>query len=162
MCVSLAACGRSNGIGNDINKKIGRFQSYDMHGKEINESIFTEKDLTILSVWGTFNDSYIEKLPAIAKFAEDLPDNAQLILLACDVRDFESNEYKNAMNTIFIKNVDSAFPCMITTDSLTVFVDQFNDVPTTIFVDKKGNVVGEQFKGEDIARYRAAALEYLE
>ena len=159
LCLSAAACGGSGEIDSDINKKIGKFQSYDLQGKEVNESIFGEKDLTVLTVWGTFCDSYIEKLPAVTKFAEDLPENAQLILLACDVRDFESDEYKKAVNIML--GCRAEFPFIITTDSLTVFVDQFDNVPTTILVDKKGKIIGTQFAGEDIAGYRTAASEYL-
>ena len=160
LCLSAAACGSSGEIDSDINTKIGKFQSYDLHGKEVNESVFAGKDLTVLTVWGTFCDSYIEKLPAVVKFAEDLPENAQMILLASDVRDFESDEYKKAVNIMLGSGAD--FPFIITTDSLTVFVDQFENVPAVILVDKKGRIVGSVFEGEDIAGYRAAAKEYLD
>lgn len=53
-------------------------------------------------------------------------------------------------------------PFIITTDSLTVFVDQFENVPATILVDKKGRIVGSVFGGEDIAGYRTAVGEYLD
>ena len=93
LCLSASACGGSNDIGSDINKKIGRFQSYDLSGKEVTEAVFSQKDLTVLIVWGTFCSRYIDKMAAVNKFAEDLPENAQLIALACDVRDLESKEY---------------------------------------------------------------------
>jgi len=160
LCFSAAACGSSDGINSDINRKIGKFQSYDLHGKEINESVFAAKDLTVLSVWGTFNKSYIDKLPAVTKFAEELPENAQMILLVCDVRDLESKEYKKAVNIMMGSGSD--VPFIITTDSLTVFVDQFENVPATILVDKKGRIVGSVFSGEDIAGYRTAVKEYLD
>ena len=159
ICLSAVSCGSSNEIDSDIDKKIGRFQSYDLYGKEVTEAVFGQKDLTVLSVWGTFCDSYVDKMPAVTKFAEELPDNAQMIALACDVRDLESGEYNKAVSIILSNNV--SFPCIITTDSLTVFVDQFNNVPTTLLVDKKGNVIGKPFKGEDIAGYHAAVEEYL-
>ena len=53
-------------------------------------------------------------------------------------------------------------PFIITNDTLTVFVDQFENVPTTILVDKKGRIVGSVFAGEDIAGYRTAVKEYLD
>lgn len=159
LCLSVTACGGSNNIGSDINKKIGRFQSYDLYGKEVTEAVFSQKDLTVLIVWGTFCDRYIDKLSAVNKLAEDLPENAQLITLACDVRDLESAEFEKAFNIMFRSNAN--YPCIITTDSLTVFVDQFRDVPTAILIDRKGNVTGQTFKGEDVAGYSAAAEEYL-
>ena len=159
LCLSASACGGSNDIGSDINKKIGRFQSYDLYGKEVTEAVFSQKDLTVLIVWGTFCDRYIDKLSAVNKLAEDLPENAQLITLACDVRDLESAEFEKAFNIMFRSNAN--YPCIITTDSLTVFVDQFRDVPTAILIDRKGNVTGQTFKGEDVAGYSAAAEEYL-
>lgn len=45
---------------------------------------------------------------------------------------------------------------------MTVFVDLFENVPTTILVDKKGRIVGSVFAGEDIAGYRTAVKEYLD
>ena len=111
-------------------------------------------------MWGTFCSSYIDKLPAVVNFAEGLPENAQMILLACDVRDPESDEYSKAVTAMLRCGAD--FPFIITTDSLTVFVDQFENVPATILVDKKGNIVGSVFAGEDIAGYSAAAEEYLD
>lgn len=160
LCLSAAACGSSEGINSDINRKIGKFQTYDLHGKEVNETVFSAKDLTILTVWGTFNKSYIDKLPAVAKFAQELPENAQMILLACDVRDLESNEYKKAVNIMLGSGAE--IPFIITNDTLTVFVDQFENVPNTILVDKKGRIVGSVFAGEDIAGYRTAVKEYLD
>lgn len=160
LCLSAAACGGSGEIDSDINRKIGKFQSYDLQGKEVNESVFARKDLTVLTVWGTFCSSYIDKLPAVVNFAEGLPENAQMILLACDVRAPESDEYSKAVTAMLRCGAD--FPFIITTDSLTVFVDQFENVPATILVDKKGNIVGSVFAGEDIAGYSAAAEEYLD
>ena len=159
LCLSASACGGSNEIGSDINKKIGRFQSYDLSGKEVTEAVFSQKDLTVLIVWGTFCSKYIDKMSAVNRFAEDLPENAQLITLACEVRDLESKEYSKALSIMTLNK--AKYPCIITTDSLTVFVDQFKDVPTALLIDRKGNVTGQTFKGEDVAGYSAAAEEYL-
>ena len=50
LCLCAAACGSSEGINSDINRKIGKFQTYDLHGKEVNETVFSAKDLTILMI----------------------------------------------------------------------------------------------------------------
>ena len=66
-------------------EKFPEFKTTDTNGNEVTEKIFSDKDITMVNVWGTFCGPCINEMPELQKIYESLPKNANLIGIAADV-----------------------------------------------------------------------------
>lgn len=56
-----------------VGSNLGSFTSVDKDGNEVSESIFADKDVTVVNVWATFCQPCIQEMPELAAWAEELP-----------------------------------------------------------------------------------------
>lgn len=128
------------------------FTTSDLEGNTVTNEIFSQADITIVNFWGTYCGPCINEMPDLAAWDEELPDNVQLIGIVIDVADTSSEEFATA-NEIISETGVKYTNLMVSQD----FADIFNElvgVPTTIFVDSEGNIVGDWIVGADMRRYR--------
>ena len=71
------------------------FTATDLDGNTVTESIFTEKDLTVLNIWGTFCGPCIGEMPELGKWAKEMPDNVQIVGLIIDINGEEDTEHRD-------------------------------------------------------------------
>lgn len=137
------------------------FSTYDIDGNEVTESIFANKDLTVVNIWGTFCGPCIGEMPELGAWEKELPDNVQIVGLIVDISRTDDETHIAAAKQITEK-ADAKFVNLIGGNGA------FNDlmasivgVPTTIFVDRSGNIVGEIIVGADVERYKAFVNKYV-
>ena len=53
------------------------------------------------------------------------------------------------------------FVNIIPDEGIMSYLDGVEAVPTTIFVDSEGNIIGESVVGADVARYKELLARYL-
>ncbi len=140
--------------------KLPVFGAEDLDGNAVTNDIIAGKDITMINVWGTFCPPCIAEMPDLGKLAESLPDNAQLIGLVCDVTYQNPGDAKAAVS--IMDNAGASFTNLILDESLLKFTAQFQYVPTTIFVDSEGNVLGEPVIGAAFDVYIERLEELLE
>lgn len=128
------------------------FTTYDLDGNEVTNDIFAQADITIVNFWGTYCGPCINEMPDLAKWSDELPDNVQLIGIAIDVGGTDTSEFKLARQIVDEAGV--TYPNLIVTEDFSNILGTLVGVPTTIFVDSKGNRIGEVILGADMARYR--------
>ena len=176
LCLFTAACGSSDngtdgagsagaassaeGSGLEKTGEIGSFTTTDLNGNEVTEAVFAEKDMTVLHIWGSFCGPCINEMPEVAEFAKGLPENAQFIGVVCDVSEAKGNEYEDALD--ILKDSGAEFPNLITGGGLEDVLGKIQYVPTTIIVDKDGNVIGTPIVGAGVSQYESAAQKYLD
>ena len=176
MCLFAAGCGGSENDGGeeaadqeagqeteeesstDISGYIGDFVTSDLDGNEVTGAIFGEKDVTIVNVWGTFCPPCIGELPDLQEMSESLPENAQMIGILCDVTERKGDEYKDALDLISENGI--TYRNLLISDSMK-FTEKLMYVPTTLLVDKDGNVIGDPIVGAAVENYKKALEEYL-
>ena len=61
------------------------FSTTDINGAPVDSSIFSEKKLTVVNVWGTFCGPCIEEMPELADWAREMGDDIQLIGIVGDI-----------------------------------------------------------------------------
>jgi thiol-disulfide isomerase/thioredoxin len=83
--------------------------------------------------------SCIEEMPELEKVYEGLPKNVNMISICTDGD--ESNELAKNIMTVKGDKFKALIPDSKLRKSLTDSIDAF---PTTVFVDKEGNIVGTQ------------------
>lgn len=141
-------------------KKMPTFKTKDLNGKDVTNSIFAEKDLTVVNVWGTFCGPCTEEIPELGEWAKALPENVQIIGLVSDVEGEKDQEHQEVAKKIITK-AKADFVQIIANDDLKDFLSGIVAVPTTFFVDKEGNIVGEPVVGVDIPAYKKFVEDYF-
>ena len=143
---STASAGTEEGT-----EKFPAFETTDTKGNKVTEKIFADKDITMVNVWGTFCGPCINEMPELQKIYESLPENANLIGVIADVPEGMKDGVDNA--NYIEKQTGVKYTNLTLSDSLGSFARRFYAVPSTIFVDKNGNIVGELVMGADIDAY---------
>lgn len=134
--------------------KIGEFTSKDLDGNEVTQDVFAEADITMINFWGTFCPPCIKEMPEIQKINAEYEGKAQVIGIPIDV-DFdkpESDEFKAALE--ILGKAKAEFRNIKPAGDIEEYAKNLYGVPTTIFVDSEGNVVGEAVLGADTNAYR--------
>ena len=132
------------------------FCTYDLNGEEITNSIFAEKDLTVVNIWGTFCAPCIEEMPELEELNKKYGEQVQVLGIVGDVEGLEDTEHLELAKTITEK-AGVQFTNVVINDDFKDFMSGIIGFPTTIFVDNAGNIVGDPIVGSDIA----ATEEYI-
>jgi len=132
-------------------EKFPEFKTTDTNGNEVTEKIFADKDITMVNIWRTFCGPCINEMPELQKIYESLPDNANLIGIAADVPEGVKDGVDNAKH--IEEQTGVKYTNLTVSDSLAPFARQFYAVPSTIFVDKDGNIIGDLVLGANIDSY---------
>lgn len=132
-------------------EKFPEFKTTDINGNEITEKIFADKDITMVNVWGTFCGPCINEMPELQKIYESLPENANMIGIMADVPEGMKDGVDNAK--YIAEQTGVKYTNLTLSDSLASFARRFYAVPSTIFVDKDGNIIGDLVMGANIDAY---------
>lgn len=136
------------------------FTATDLDGNTVTESIFSEKDLTVLNIWGTFCGPCIGEMPELGEWAKEMPDNVQIIGLIIDINGEEDTEHRDlAVDITEQAGVD--FPNLIANEDFAPILKDVIGVPTTLFIDGDGNLVGDPIIGADVDGYKTFVEDYL-
>lgn len=145
---------------NTANAAFPAFTATDLDGNTVTESIFSEKDLTVLNIWGTFCGPCIGEMPELGEWAKELPENVQILGLIIDIDGEEDTEHRDLAVDITTKaGVD--FPNLIANEDFAPILKDVIGVPTTLFIDGEGNLVGDPVIGADVDSYKTFVEDYL-
>ena len=136
------------------------FTAKDLDGNTVTEDIFAEKDLTVVNIWGTFCNPCIAEMPELGEWAASMPDNVQNVGLIVDISGDEDTKHHDLAVEITEK-AGAEFTHIIANADLNAVMQWIVGVPTTLFVDKEGNLVGEPIIGADVDGYKTFVEEYL-
>ena len=136
------------------------FTATDLDGNTVTESIFTEKDLTVLNIWGTFCGPCIGEMPELGKWAKEMPDNVQIVGLIIDINGEEDTEHRDLAIEITEK-AGTEFTNLIANMDFAPILKDVVGVPTTLFIDKDGNIVGDPIVGANVDGYKTFVEDYL-
>ncbi len=115
------------------------FQADKIDGGTFSQDDIAKKDVTVINFWSMMCGYCIDELPEIAKYADTLPDNVQVITVCLDLEGDE--EIKAAQDTLKAAGFKGTTLIKGDGDFKTV-CEEIQYTPTTIFVDKEGNTIG--------------------
>ncbi len=130
--------------------KFSTFTAYDPDGNEVNGDIFTGYKLTMVNIWGTFCTPCINEMPDLAKLHKDYADKEfQIVGLVADVFSAGKIDEKDARTVKKIIDATGADykHMLLSKDWNNLIVKNIEGVPTTVFIDEKGNQVGKTVLG---------------
>lgn len=147
-------------VSNELPEEFPMFSTTDLNGNSIDNAIFSNADLTVLNIWGTFCGPCIDEMPELGKWAKEMPENVQLIGLVADIEGEEDTKHLQ-MARDYLTAAEADFTNMMVNRDFDRIMNWVTGVPTTIFVDKSGNIVGEPIVGANVEGYKAFVEEYL-
>lgn len=121
---------------------MNNFSAKTLEGKTVTQDIFKDYDVTMVNIWGTYCNPCIGEMEELQKVYENLPKNANLITVCVD-----GNAKKE--DAKFIKDkFKLTFDIILPDSNLEIsLLKHITGVPTTIFLDNKGNPVDKEIIG---------------
>ena len=134
-----------------VAKNVPNFSTKTIKGETVTNEIFAAKKITMVNIWGTFCPPCIGEMPELGEMARSMPADAQLIGLICDASE-GSQQIQKALQ--ITQEAGADFVNIIPDEQLMNFMENVEAVPTTIFVNSKGEVVGKAVIGADLDSYK--------
>ena len=116
-----------------------RFCTEDDRGNEWTEECFRDAKLTMINFWAYWCSPCVGELPDLQELSEDYEDRGLQVLGIS----FEEYEEDNVETMI---ELGVTYPCLRYTSDFDPWLNT-GYIPTTIFVDSNGHVVGEVYVG---------------
>ena len=136
------------------------FETKDIYGNAVNDDIFSQYDVTVVNVWGTFCYYCIEEMPELQDWYESMPSNVNIIGIVCDIQNENDSYYISEAQSI-VKDTGVTYTNLIPRDGLSKLMNEVSAVPTTYFIDREGNVVGSTVYGADMDSYKREVEKLL-
>ncbi|MCR5627967.1 MAG: TlpA family protein disulfide reductase [Lachnospiraceae bacterium] len=140
----------------DISSYKFDFKTLSLDNEELTEDIFSDYDITIVYLWGTYCPTCIAEMGDFAEFYDNKPDNVNLVGLIADVYDGLDNNVSEAEK--ILSDVDAEFINMRSSDSLYEVLSAFSYVPSFLLVNRDGYLIGTPYVGRGFD----SAMEVLE
>jgi thiol-disulfide isomerase/thioredoxin len=120
------------------------FNTVDLDGNDVDDSIFTNYDLTMINLWYTGCSPCIAEMPDIQKVKDTVSININVITICNEEKSKYVKMAKKIMNEE-ASGVQTLIPDEVLNDQL---MNRTTCFPTTIFVDNQGKIVGNVFNQE--------------
>lgn len=121
------------------------FKSKTLAGKDISSDIFKDYKLTMINIWSTSCGPCIDEMPDLQKLHEEAKkENVNVIGVVSDT----PNEDNELLAKEITKKQGAKFDNIIPDEKLSKWIlENIDAAPTTIFVDKDGNIVSDALVG---------------
>jgi len=144
-----------------VSKNKLSFTTRTLEGNEIDSSILKSSKITMVNIWGTFCQPCIDEMPDLQSLYEEVKgDGVNIIGIISDTPDKDNEELaKRIISAKGVKYIN-----IIPDESITKNVlDNISAVPTTLFVDDEGKIIGDLIVGErNKEEYKAEIIKRLE
>lgn len=128
-----------------------RFTTADSDGDEWTDEAFANAKVTMLNEWAYWCPPCVGEMPDLQRLYENYADQGFQILGV-------SYEEYEADNVQLMEDLGITYPCLRMTDSIEEYLNT-GYVPSTIFVDSEGNVLGEAIVGPNTYEGWAEIIE---
>ena len=130
----------------EISDKKLKFTTKTLDGKKVDQDIFSDYDITLVHVWGTYCGPCIAEMGEYANFYETIPENVNLVGIICDVYDGIDSNVDDA-NEI-LSDAGAGFMNLRTSDTVYDVIDGIQVIPSSFLVDREGHIIGEMMMGQ--------------
>ena len=118
------------------------FSSQNIDGNPVTGDIFSGKKLTMINLWATWCPPCIYEMPDLGNLARSMPEGSQLVGIVLDVEGpNDSENIGDAKEIISDSNAD--FLQILPIEEMIPVLRWIEAIPTTIFVDSKGQIIGD-------------------
>lgn len=120
------------------------FEAATADGKALTSDIFEASRLTMLNVWATYCNPCLSEMPELGELAVSYEQSDfQLIGIISDVSEFDDADTIAEAVTLITETKADTYPHVLLSQSLyTNLIGGISSVPTTFFVNQKGELLG--------------------
>ena len=127
------------------------FSAKDIYNKNISSDVFEDAEVTMINIWGTFCGPCIREMPDLGSLSKKYDENKfQIIGIVIDAVNRKGLPDSKTIEVAksIVKQTEADYLHVVPDIKLQngILKDVFA-VPTTIFVDKNGNQIGEIYTG---------------
>ena len=144
----------------DKNEIFGEFKTKTLDGKDVNQDIFAEADLTMVNIWGTFCGPCIREMPDLGELSREYADKG--FRMVGIISDVSQPEDETALE--IVDKTEADYTHLVIPDDANMqyrILRNAQVVPTTIFLDKNGNQVGETYPGAKSKKQWIAVIDKM-
>ncbi len=144
----------------ELTGEFKEFTSTDLYGNEVDQDLIKGYDLVMINIWATFCSPCINEMPDIGELANEYADKNVLIVGICaDI--YSSDDLDTAIEIVTDTGAD--YPhLLVSEDLLNLYVGNVQAVPTTVFLDSTGTIIGSDIGSKTKAGWEAVLDSYLE
>lgn len=135
------------------------FTTRSLDGEQVTQDIFSDYDITIVHIWGTFCGPCIREMPDYAKAYPELPDNVNLVAVVCDVYEDDSAGAVYAQQ--ILDGAGAEFTNLCLDEELANIIYNIQYVPSSFFVDREGRMINSILDGADFNMTMSQLDSYL-
>lgn len=126
----------------EATNSFGTFNAKTITGKDISDNIFADYDVTMVSIWATWCKPCVNEMAELEELYKSLPENVNLITICSDA------DTQNDLAKKILETKGATFDTIVADDTIrNDIVYNYNAFPTTVFVDKEGNIIGDLMLG---------------
>lgn len=161
MTISVFAVGCSNtDIAEETTEELvpfGSFSATTTTGEEVTEAIFADYDITMVKIWATWCSACVSEMDELQEVYAGLDENVNMISIC-----YDGGTEKDLANEILNANGAEFLALIPDSGIITNVISSLQYFPTTIFVDRDGNIVGNKLEGAPSANIVAVYNAYIE
>ena len=121
------------------------FSTVALDNSKVTQDIFSDYDITIVHLWGTYCGPCIVEMPQYAEFYKELPDNVNLVAVVIDAYEGIDSNVQEAYD--ILDEAGAGFLNLRASDDLYDILAQFQYIPSSFLVDREGHLIGEALEG---------------
>ncbi len=142
------------------------FVAYDLNGIARDESVFSGYKLTMVNIWATFCGPCLREMPELGELAADYSEKGvQIVGLVADVSQNSDGSFVQSqvedVRALVEETGANYIHLLPTSPLMTNQLKGVNSVPTTIFVNEKGQQVGQAYVGSRSGSDWAAIVDSI-
>ena len=130
---------------------LSNFKTVDIEGNTVDQTLWSEKKVTMLNIWGTFCGPCIREMPDLNEINEEYQDkDFQIVGLVIDTSAGDGNVIPSQVDVAkdILKQTGVEYKNILPSNDLnTAILNQITSLPTTIFLDENGNIISEYYIG---------------
>ena len=154
---ALGGCGKkAQPVGDASEAKAGfaTMETVDLEQNEVNKDIFKENDLTMINTWATWCSPCVGELPELEEVNKELLAEGKKVAVKGMVIESEgiikpglSDKERGKVEKVLKETGVTYQQLLVSEDLANTVLSSQSVFPTTYFVDKEGNLVGEPVTG---------------
>lgn len=137
------------------------FSTLNVDGETVTQDIFRGKKVTMINCWETTCGFCINEMPELAEMEKELPEDAQILYLCCDVDSLENRRFDTAKTVVEKSGINRKNALLAAPGTFIELRSQAIGMPTTFFVDGDGVLYQELVYGANMEAYRSMMDELL-
>ena len=147
----IAEADSANGGSSESDESISLFQDFtgkDLDGKDVDESVFKNNKVTVVNFWFSGCKPCVEELSKLNELNDKLKEmGGEVVGINTDTLDDNQDGIKEAKEILKAKGASYKNLTFDSDSTVGKYAGDIMAFPTTVLVDKDGNIIGEPFMG---------------